>query len=355
MFQMDVIYSLLALYTTTLVADRSLRVKGHKGPATDHFDGKYFYNYEGTPGKSEAGNGLKALTKWMIKRHRGAIRWKRDLKSPLDSNIPKERVFGKELSVTFINHSTVLLQTEGLNILTDPVWSIRTSPFPYVGPKRFKRGGLAFEKLPPIDIVLISHNHYDHLDLPTLKKIRAKWNPKVFVPLGNKSFLISHGFKNVSELDWWENEKLNDAVNIVCTPAKHFSSRAFSDRNKTLWAGYVIETPHGNIYFAGDTAYGVFVQKIREHYPDGFRFGLLPIGAFKPEWFMGPVHISPKQALQIHKDLGIQTTLGIHFGTFHLADDGPHEPPDRIRELVEQSPDPKPDFRTISNGKSIEL
>ena len=258
---------------------------------------------------------------------------------------------GRELIVTFVNHSTVLIQTEGLNIITDPVWSKRVSPLWGIGPKRYRPVGMRFEDLPPIDVVLISHNHYDHMDISTLKRIVKKWKPKIYAGLGNARYLRSRGIRGTVDLDWWEKDVIIEGVAVVCAPGQHFSSRALSDRNKTLWCGFILETPHGDVYFAGDTGYGMFVQKLHERYKK-FRLALLPIGAFRPEWFMGPVHVSPDQAMQMHHELFAQTSIAIHFGTFHLADDHQDEPPERIRDIIANTPDPKPNFLVLDNGES---
>ena len=253
--------------------------------------------------------------------------------------------------VTYVNHDTVLIQTEGLNFLTDPIWSKRASPFYLLGPKRFALPGIAFDDLPPVDIVLVSHNHYDHMDIATLRRLVSKWNPKIIVPIGNKSYLNKRGIQNVVELDWWEKEEITEQVQVACVPAQHFSARAISDRNRTLWAGFVIETPHGNTYFAGDTGFGPFVEHLKARYEE-FRLALLPIGAYKPEWFMRTVHISPDEAFVMHRELAVRTSVGMHFGTFRLADDRQEEPPRRIRELVETETCDGI-FVTLENGEEI--
>ncbi len=341
----------LGLYAGPKYVDRAHRAKGHQGPETDHFNGKIFYSY-GSPASTNAiaiGK-RKPILKWLLHRKRNT--WLKR-KNTLDTT-PDERIQGSELVVTFINHATVLIQTEGLNILTDPMWSKRASPFRSIGPSRFREPGVKFENLPPIDVVLISHNHYDHLDLDTLKRLQAKYDPKIVVGLGNAQYLKERGITNVAEIDWWDRITLTEGVDVVCAPGQHFSSRTLSDRNNTLWCGYIIESKNGNIFFAGDTGYGKFVETISERYK-AFRLALLPIGAFRPQWFMGPVHISPDQALQIHHELNVQTSVGIHFGTFQLADDTQDEPQTRISELVRDAQDTKPDFRVLDHGEVIRV
>ena len=341
----------LGLYVALKFLDNAHRAKGHNGPATDHFNGKIFYSY-GTPAATNtiAIGKRKPILKWLL--HRKKNKWL--MRNNALDTTPRERVMGSELVVTFINHASVLIQTEGKNILTDPIWSKRASPFRSIGPSRFRLPGVKLENLPPIDVVLISHNHYDHLDLDTLKLLQAKCNPKIVVGLGNAEYLKERGIMNVIELDWWERITPSDGVDIVCAPGQHFSSRTLSDRNNTLWCGYVIESKNGNIFFAGDTGYGEFVETIRERYKE-FRLALLPIGAFRPQWFMGPVHISPDQAVQIHNELHVQTSVGIHFGTFQLADDMQDEPQARIALLVGEAQGSILDFRVLDHGEVIRV
>ncbi len=347
---MDIFFPFLALYAILFyVTDRWLAARPYKGPVSDHWNGKKFFSYGQHPGnKLEEHNDWKLFLKWV--RHRSTSKW--HARENRFRSKPVERVMGDALVVTFINHSSVLIQTEGLNILTDPVWSKRISPFWGIGPKRYRPPGVHFEDLPPIDVVLISHNHYDHMDIPTLKRIQKKWKPRVYAGLGNARYLRSRGIRTGMDLDWWEKDVVTEGVAVVCAPGQHFSSRAFSDRNKTLWCGFVIETPHGDIYFAGDTGYGEFVERLHAKYPT-FRLALLPIGAFRPEWFMGPVHVSPEQAWRMHHELDARTTVAIHHSTFHLADDHQDEPKDRIEALRNAAPEPKPNFLVLENGEPV--
>jgi L-ascorbate metabolism protein UlaG (beta-lactamase superfamily) len=235
---------------------------------------------------------------------------------------PPERVFGEDIQVTFINHSTVLIQLLGLNIITDPIWSERASPFSFIGPKRVKKSGVAMQDLPDIDIVLLSHNHYDHLDIPTLRKLKNRFNPRIFTGLE-----VSNNMPGIpcNEMDWWEYHTLTNGVKIWFVPAKHWSARWLNDKNQTLWGGFVIETSIGSIYFAGDTGYGSHFKMIAEKFPD-IRLALLPIGAYKPEWFMNDSHTSPEESVQAFIDLKAQNALAIHFGTFRLSDEGYDDP-----------------------------
>src|SRR5205085_9589199 len=183
-----------------------------------------------------------------------------------------------------------------------------------------------FRYLPPIDAVLVSHNHYDHLDIPTLRLLRVR-NAKtpIFTPLGNGALMARNGIAGATELDWWHNAALNDRVRITLVPAQHFCARALSDRDRNLWGGFVISGPSGNVYFAGDTAWGNHFAKIGERFAP-IRVALLPIGAYLPRWFMKPVHVDPNEAVAAHKALGASTSIAMHFGTFHLGDDGERQP-----------------------------
>lgn len=332
------------------ILDFFIASSGYKGKVTDHFDGKGFYNITGGEKIRETiqRKGLFFVLIWLLFRPKKVWQYK---KNNLLC-VPERRVNNKRIFVTFVNHSTVLIQTDGLNILLDPVWSKRASPFTFLGPKRFRDPGIKFEDLPRIDIVLISHNHYDHMDIKTLREIYRKYRPRIYVPLGNSKYLARKGILGARDMDWWDKEAITPEINLVSVPAQHFSGRAFSDRNRTLWCGYVLETSRGNIYMAGDTAYGKFVDKIKEKYSE-FILGFIPIGVWKPVWLMKSVHISPDDAFQMHKELNINTSIGVHHGTFKLSDDGQDEGKDRIKQLVKEDSPKIVDFRVLENGQTV--
>lgn len=289
----------------------------YKGPASDHFDGRRFVN----PGGVRARGGWD-LVKWMVRRKKGP--WTEDLserygKHPLGH-------FKDGIRITFVNHSTFLVQVEGVNILTDPVWSRRVSPFSWAGPRRMRLPGIRFEDLPPIHLVLVSHNHYDHLDVETMRMVMGAHHPKVIVPLGVKKLLDQEYISGAEEGDWWEEFAVADQLKVQLVPALHFSGRGFLDRDASLWCGYVIKTPSGNIYFAGDTGYDAGVFKHIGERSGPIRVSMLPIGAYKPSWFMSPIHVSPEEAVRIHKDIGSENSIAMHYGTFPLADDGMEDP-----------------------------
>lgn len=287
---------------------------------SDHFDGRRYFN----PAISR--RRLWDVLVW---------RWRRKVKPwphvPVEQKkVQQERTKAGECVVTFINHSTVLLQLEGWNILTDPIWSKRAGPFSLLGPKRVALPGVKFNDLPPIDIVLLSHNHYDHMDIPTLKRLAREHQPAFIVPKGNLKYLRSKGIKQqVTELDWWDHIDFSLKYSVYFVPSQHFSARGLFDRDRTLWGGFVIKAPERIIYFAGDTGMGPHFAEIRKRFGSP-TLSLLPIGAFEPRRFMRLVHLSPEEAVEAHLILGSKQSLGIHFGTFQLTDEEIQSP---IEEL----------------------
>jgi L-ascorbate metabolism protein UlaG (beta-lactamase superfamily) len=291
----------------------------YRGPVSAHFDGIRFHNLRDAPH-----GGFGRFLKWRWMRH--ANPWSPRSNLAVDSMFPMvARTARGDLHVTFVNHATVLIQVDGLNILTDPIWSERASPVSFAGPKRTHPPGIRFEDLPPIDVVLISHSHYDHMDLPTLRRLETAHHPQVVVGLGNGAVLREAGLARVTELDWWQSLQLRPGIQVTGVPSQHFSGRGLFDGDRTLWLGYVIEGPAGATYFAGDTGAGPHFAQIRARFGRP-RLAILPIGAYRPEWFMEAVHISPEQAVQADEILGAGTAMAMHFGTFALADDGQDEP-----------------------------
>jgi L-ascorbate metabolism protein UlaG (beta-lactamase superfamily) len=305
-----------------------------------HFDGKRFYN----PDAPQAPGLLKALRWKLTSRPEPSPSFIDDV----HQSIPPRRVEGSVLRATLVNHSTVLLQQRGYNILTDPIWSERTSPLSWVGPRRRRKPGVSLENLPPIDAVLISHNHYDHLDLPTLRWLAARANATFVVPARVARLLHAKNVVPVLELDWGESLPL-PGFTIHSVPALHSSSRRIYDRNRTLWCGYVIECRERIVYFAGDTAYGGHFAQIREEFGSP-HLALLPIGAYEPRWFMSPIHMSPHEAIQAHEILGARTSIAIHHGTFQLADDGLDTPRKQLSACA-----PPDSFLILANGEFAEL
>jgi N-acyl-phosphatidylethanolamine-hydrolysing phospholipase D len=243
-------------------------------------------------------------------------------------------------SVTWIGHATVLVQMSGLNVLTDPIFSERASPLSFLGPKRHQPPGLALQELPHIDVVLASHNHYDHLDDASLKALHAQpGGPPLFVtPLGLKPWLAERGIEHALELDWWESHRLTapaGEVELMVVPSQHWSARGLGDRMATLWGGFAVFGPDCHLFYAGDTAYSRDFSDMRERFAQrqsetaggGFDIALLPIGAYAPRWFMSAQHVNVEEAVKIHRDLGAKRSLGVHWGTFELSDEALDEPP----------------------------
>lgn len=305
-----------------------------------HFDGRRFYN----PGAPQALGFLDALRWKLTSRPEPSPRFASDV----EQTIPPRNVEDGQIRITLVNHSTVLIQHARFNLVTDPIWSERASPLSWIGPKRRRKPGVRLEDLPPIDAVLVSHNHYDHLDLPTLGHLAAPGGCTFVVAARGARLLHSQRIEPVSELDWGESLNVS-GISIHSVPALHFSARGLLDRNKTLWCGYVVKYADRVVYFAGDTAFGDHFAQIREKFgpPD---LALLPIGAYEPRWFMSPVHMNPEEAMEAHRILGADTSVAIHHGTFQLADDGIDTP--RKRLLASRQDD---SFLILDNGQSATI
>ena len=304
--------------------------------------GRFFY-----PAPERRQSPFAAL-KWAVTRR--PTRWPTSLPNPEPSPV-LERVPGTALRLTLVNHSTVLVQGGGLNVLTDPVWARRTSPVRFAGPARRRAPGIALDALPPIDAVVLSHNHYDHLDLDTLARLAERGPMRVVAPLGHRALLARAGIDDPVELDWWGAVELGEGVTTTLVPARHWSSRSLGDDNRALWGGHVLDLPGGALHFAGDTGYGDgrhFVAARRRLGP--FRAALLPIGAYEPRWFMRPQHMNPEEAVRAFEDLGAGVALAIHHGTWQLTDEA-HDAPVRAlaAALAGRGIDPGR-FRALGNG-----
>ncbi len=309
-------------------------------PFPRHFDGKRFFN----PNASSPRGFLDVLRWKLTSRPEASPRFVSDV----EQSKPPLRVEGSQLRVTPINHSTVLLQQSGSHILTDPIWSERASPLTAVGPRRHRKPGVRWEDLPRIDTVLLSHNHYDHLDLATLRRLTDRGQSQFIAPAGVGRLLQSRNIGPVQELDWGESAPIAGGI-VHAVPAVHFSARGAFDRNATLWCGYVIVAEGGSIYFAGDTGFGEHFASIRERFGPP-RLALLPIGAYEPRWFMSPIHMAPGEAIRAHEVLGARTSIAIHHGTFQLTDEG-IDTPKRI--LMASAHDDS--FLVLDNGQSVTL
>lgn len=257
--------------------------------------------------------------------------------------------------VTWIGHSTVLLQHRGLNVMTDPVFSEYASPFSFAGPKRITAPAVTIEELPRIDVVVISHNHYDHLDTASVQALGNA--PLYFVPLGVKAWMVDKGIavERVEELDWWESRKVEIngvEVEVTATPTQHFSGRGLFDRDKTLWASWAVAWGGFTSWFGGDTGYNdLQFREIGERLPN-IDLGIIPVGAYAPQWFMGRIHVNPEEALQIHQDIGARQSLGIHWGTFILTAEEIDEPPRRLAQALKDAGLPPDSFSVFAVGET---
>jgi len=281
-------------------------------------------------------------------------------------DFPSPRAREGDLHVTWVGHATALVQLGPVNVLTDPIWSERASPVSFLGPRRWVDPGVGFADLPPIDVVVVSHDHYDHLDAETVRHLgarhpRARW----LVPLGVGALLEGWGIGSVRELDWWEDAGIEASagrVRVTCTPARHFASRGFLDRNRRLWCGWALEGSGRRVFFAGDSgfhpAFGTIGGRLGP-----FDASLLPIGAYEPRWFMRPVHMTPEEAVQAWRELGTGSgspggegvLVPIHWGTFRLTDEPMDEPPRRLRAAWRASGAAPASLEVLRHGQTLTL
>jgi len=354
----------MALFALMLAACAGERA-AVPGRAPHHRDGTFQNNYVEFEPK-----GVFALVRWRFDS------WRHDLPPPALKPTPaivpdlgfiqSNAKAGPRMvpTVTWIGHATVLAQLGGLTVLTDPMFSARASPLSFVGPARAQKPGLWLHELPHVDLVVISHNHYDHLDEASIKALAAQaGGPPLFVvPLGLKRWFASIDITNVVELDWWQSHTLGD-VEVVLTPVQHWSGRGLTDRLRTLWGGYALFAPQTHLFFAGDTAYSKDFADIRARFADrqgpqrggGFDIALLPIGAYEPRWFMQNQHVNPDEAVRIHRDLGAKASLGIHWGTFQLTDEALDEPPQRLALARQAQGVSERAFFTLALGQTHRL
>lgn len=280
-------------------------------PLSDHCDGRNFFN----PGPSRPARGLMQVLRWRLRG--GRVAWPAGVSDPAAAPPPDE-VRADTVAITFINQASFLIRLPGGVVLTDPIFSERCSPVSWAGPRRVRPPGLAFADLPRPDVVLLSHNHYDHMDLPTLRALQARDAPRFVTMLGNARTLARLGIV-ATELDWWQEVSVGK-LRIIGTPARHFSARTPFDHNRALWGGFMVGGGAGMVLFAGDSGAGAHWGDIRTRLgaPD---VALLPIGAYEPRWFMAAVHMDPAEAVQAHLALGARHSVGMHFGTFQLTDE----------------------------------
>ena len=308
---------------------------------SDHFDGRRFFNPHAPQGKSR-----RDVSRWRRTRQREP--WPEHVEDvPLT---PPPRAARDRIAVTFIGHSTFLVQVGGLCVLTDPIWSDRCSPVSFAGPRRVRPPGQSLDSLPGVDLLLITHNHYDHMDLPTLRKVRARWQPSTATGLGNARHLAKAGIRSAVELDWWQTTELAGA-RVTYVPAQHFSARGLHDRNRSLWGGFVVEAHSAVVYFAGDSGYCPYFAEIASRFPR-IDLALLPIGAYEPRWFMRQHHVNPEEAVQAHLDLQPRRSIGMHFGTFQLTDEAIDAPISALRQAQARAGVAHAEFDVLGFGET---
>lgn len=318
----------------------------YAGPVSDHFDGTAFFDPHGMAPKS-----LGDLLRWQFGR---APRSPWPEAWPLEAtDKPPPRVEDDRLRLSYVGHASVLMQTRGLNILFDPVWSERVSPVAFAGPKRVNPPGIAFEDLPPIHLVLVSHGHYDHLDVATLARLHGVHGPRVLTPLGQDTIMRAAvpGIR-AEAYDWGDRIEVGNGTAIHLTPMRHWSARGLFDRNSALWAAFVIETPAGLVYHVGDSGYGEgyhFKEAGRRF--GGFRLAILPIGAYEPRWFMRDQHMDPDDAVQAMLDCGARRAMAHHWGTIRLTNEGILEPRERLAAALAARDIPQESFRALRPGQ----
>jgi L-ascorbate metabolism protein UlaG (beta-lactamase superfamily) len=315
-----------------------------KFPLSDHFDGTKFFN----PGAAKP-TGLREVFRWM--RERKPTKWPQQIDNP---KFPPPPTDGHPLGVTFIGHSTVLIHIGGKRIITDPVFSKAAGIFGRIGISRSAAPGIALTDLGHIDLILLSHNHYDHCDLSALREIQRRNHCPVVTGLGNQNFLQYEGLRDIFELDWWQAAPLPtkwNGIKVTFTPAQHFSGRGLLDRDRSLWGGFVVEAERQAIYFMGDSGFCSHFQTIADRWPN-LDIALIAIGAYLPRWFMSPVHIDPAEAVQVHKILRPKRSVAIHHGTFALADEGPEDAARDLSSELKRASLADNSFLVLGNGET---
>jgi L-ascorbate metabolism protein UlaG (beta-lactamase superfamily) len=330
------------------VGYRASRNPYYDGPPSAHFDGVRF----GIEGHSHD-KPFTDLLKWRFGGE-GRAQWPESFPSPA-RDVPPARVEGAGLRVSYVGHASFLIQTHGVNLLIDPVWSERASPVRFAGPKRVNAPGIDLADLPALDAVLVSHNHYDHLDLATLKALDASKPARIITPLGNDVIMAGERI-SAEGYDWGARVEIARGVSVHIEPIYHWSARGLMDRRMALWCAFVIETPSGKIYHVADTGFadGAFFHQMRAKH-GGFKLAILPIGAYAPRWFMKNYHIDPQEAVQIMQICGAERALAHHWGTFPLADEPIDEPPQKLAQALAQQNIEASRFAVRRPGEILEV
>jgi L-ascorbate metabolism protein UlaG (beta-lactamase superfamily) len=326
------------------------RMSNYDGPVSDHFDGKTFFDPDGVPPKK-----LGEVLRWQFGSGRKREAWPEWVENEHADTPPPTVTTGVRLS--YVGHASWLIQTAGLNILVDPVWSDRVSPVSFAGPRRHHAPGIAFDALPKIDVVLVSHGHYDHLDIPTLSKLNAQFAPRFITPLGNDATMRSNDASiRVDAFDWNDRVDLGSGVGVTLVATRHWTARGLFDRNKSLWASFVLETPAGKLYVVCDSSYGdgTHFKRVRDtHGP--LRLAILPIGAYEPRWFMKDQHMNPEDAVMALAACGAEQALAHHHGTFQLTDEAIDAPLTGLHQALDVAEVPRERFVALKPGQVFEI
>jgi L-ascorbate metabolism protein UlaG (beta-lactamase superfamily) len=325
-------------------------MRNYDGPPSDHFDGTHFFDPDGSPPKR-----LAEVLRWQFGSGRRRKAWPEWSPSP-HADTPPPRVQGARARLSFVGHASWLIQTAGQNILIDPVWSDRASPFSFAGPRRHNAPGIAFDALPPIDTVLVSHGHYDHLDVATLSRLAARFSPRVITPLGNDVTMRGADSAIRAEAFDWHDRVEFGGIAVTLVPTRHWSARGLFDRNKTLWASFVLETPAGKIYVVCDSGYGTGTHFRRVAQLHGqLRAAILPIGAYEPRWFMQDQHMNPHDAVKALADCGAPQAFAHHHGTFQLTDEAIDAPAKALLAALDEATIPRERFVALKPGQVVEI
>jgi L-ascorbate metabolism protein UlaG (beta-lactamase superfamily) len=308
-----------------------------------HFDGKKFFNPTGANGQP-----VRAVPRLLITRRTA---WPRHIDAA--PKAPPTLTNANGVAVTFVGHSTFLIQSSRANILTDPMYSRFASPLQFIGPRRVREPAIRFEDLPEISVVLLSHNHYDHCDTTTLRRLARRFNPLVVTPLRNAPLVRSTGIRQIEELDWWQRSTAAP-FQVTLAPSQHFSARTPFDRNRALWGSFLLDLAGRRIYFAGDTGFSGHFTSIRERL-GRVDLALLPIGAYEPRWFMKDIHMNPAEAVQAHLDLRAKESVAMHFGTFQLTPEGIDQPVHDLKTALRERQLGSKRFRVLGFGESLVL
>src|SRR5712692_3698280 len=323
-------------------ADRGHVLASHLPRRADHFDGRRFFNPNGANGQPV----------WNVPRLLLTPRTRWPSRIPVEPRRPPA-IGPDEVVLTFVRHASFLIQVAATTLLIDPVYAERASPVAFAGPRRVRAPGVRFDDLPTIAVVLLSHNHYDHCDLATLRALEGRFHPLVVTPIGNGRLLRSAGIGHVEEIDWWQSASAAP-LPITLTPAQHFSSRRMVDRNRALWGGFLIEAGGRRILFAGDSGYGPHFREIAARLGP-IDLALLPIGAYEPRWFMKDIHMNPAEAVQAHVDLAARQSLAMHFGTFQLTPEAIDEPVRALANALRERGLSAEQFRPAEVAESVRV